>query len=91
VRNIQTSDLYEASYYLSNHCQIETIETLAIDGRISCQLTIAGEKIHTLQAAYFAGEAQIRLFDFRRTYGQLHKVVNDAKKKYKQQIRGGLK
>lgn len=87
MQEIQTSDLYEASYYLSRNCQIDTIESGLVDGKINCRLTISGVAIHTLQAAYFSGEAQINLFDFRRTYGQLHKIVNDAKRKFKQQQR----
>ena len=94
MQEIQTFDLYEASYYLSRNCQIETVEAVEVDGKVNCRLTISGVAIHTLQAAYFSGEAMIKLFDFRRTYAQLHKLVGDAKRKYKmqskhQQVAGG--
>lgn len=87
MQEIQTFDLYEASYYLSKHCQIDTVEAITLDGKVNCRLTITGEGIRTLQAAYFSGEAEIKLFDFRRTYSQLHKVVGDTKRKYKLQMK----
>jgi len=87
MQEIQTFDLYEASYYLIKHCQIVTVEAVDVDGKVNCRLTISGVAIHTLQAAYFSGEAEIKLFDFRRTYSQLHKVVGDAKRKYKLQMK----
>lgn len=87
MQQIQTFDLYEGSYYLSKNCSIETIEAITVDGKVNCRITIAGESIHTLQAFYFSGEAEIRLFDFRRTYSQLQKLVHDASRKYKNQIK----
>ncbi len=91
MQQIQTYDLYEGSYYLNKKCSIETIEATSIDGKVNCRITIAGEGIHTLQATYFSGEAEIKLFDFRRTYSQLQKLVQDCKRKYKkqQQFSGG--
>lgn len=87
MQEIQSFDLYEASYYLSKNCRIDTVETVVIDGKLNCRLTITGEGIRPLQAAYFSGEAQIKLFDFRRTYSQVHKIVGDAKRKYKLQMK----
>jgi hypothetical protein len=87
MQEIQTFDLYEGSFYLSKNCSIETIEAIMVDGKVNCRITIAGESIHTLQATYFSGDAEIRLFDFRRTYSQLQKLVHDAKRKYKLQMK----
>lgn len=87
MQEIRTFDLYEGSYYLSRNCSIETIEAIMVDGKVNCRLTLTGEGIHTLQAAYFSGEAQIKLFDFRRTYSQLQKLTGDAKRKYKMQMK----
>ena len=94
MNKIQTYDIYEGSFYLCKNCQVETIEAVMIDGKVNCRFTITGEGIFTLQAFYFSGEAEIRLFDFRRTYSRLQKLVHDSKKKYKnqqkqQQIYGG--
>lgn len=94
MQKIQTFDLYEGSYYLGKNCSIETIEAITVDGKVNCRITIAGESIHRLQATYFSGEAEIKLFDFRRTYSQLQKLVHDTKRKYKmlmkhQQVAGG--
>ncbi len=58
-----------------------------VDGKVNCRITIAGESIHALQALYFSGEAEIKLFDFRRTYSQLQKLVHDCKRKYKYQLK----
>ena len=85
MQQIKTYDLYEGSFYLSKNCTIETIESTMIDGKINCCFTIAGEGIHTLQASYFSGEAEIRVFDFRRVYSQLQKLVHDCSRKYKKQ------
>ncbi len=87
MQQIQTYDLYEGSFYLSKNCSIETIEATSIDGKVNCRITITGEGLFTLQAFYFSGEAEIRLFDFRRTYSQLQKLVQDCKRKYKNQLK----
>lgn len=87
MQQIQTYDLYEGSFYLSKNCSIETIEATTIDGKVNCRITITGESLHTLQATYFSGDAEIRLFDFRRTYSQLQKLVHDCSRKYKNRIK----
>ncbi|MCP4112001.1 MAG: hypothetical protein GY749_41820 [Desulfobacteraceae bacterium] len=87
MQQIQTFDLYEGSFYLSKNCSIDSVEAVFIDGKVSCKITIAGENIHTLQATYFSGMAEIRLFDFRRVYSQLQKLVHDCKRKFKNQMR----
>ncbi len=87
MQQIQTHDLYEGSFYLSKNCTVETIEANSIAGKVNCKITISGENIHKLQALYFSGTAEIRIFDFRRIYSQLNKLVHDCKKKYKNQMR----
>ena len=91
MQQIKTYDLYEGSFYLSKNCSIETIESTMIDGKINCCFTIAGEGIHTLQASYFSGEAEIRIFDFRRIYSQLQKLVHDCGRKYKKQQKASIR
>ncbi len=87
MHQIQTYDLYEGSYYLSKNCSIDEIEAVLIDGKVNCKITITGEGINSLQASYFSGEAVIKLFDFRRTYSQLQKLVHDCGRKFKNQLK----
>ena len=63
------------------------IEAQRIDGAITCRLTFRGERLPALQSEYFAGQARVALFSFRRTFGQVNALVYSAKKKAKSQLR----
>lgn len=84
---ISTCDLYEGSFYLLGGCELEAIEGFKVDGAITCRLTFSGDNLNTLQITYLQGEAQAKLFEFRRTYSQLSSLVMKAKKKFRNQLK----
>jgi len=63
------------------------IEGVPINGSITCKLTFQGSPLSRLQLEYFSGKANVPLFEFRRTFGQVNALVREAKKKAKGQIR----
>lgn len=82
---LSTHDLYEAAYYLLNQCELEAVEATELDNKISCKMIITGSKVGELQTLYFHSKAEVNLFEFRRMYSHLNKVLFDAKKEYKRQ------
>jgi hypothetical protein len=85
MERIATHDLYESCYYALNKCDIETVEVFELDGKVTCRMVFKGDAIGELQTKYFHGKAEVNLFDFRRMYGHLTKVLSDAKREYKRQ------
>ena len=85
--HVSTTDLYEGIYYLVHGCQLVCIEGVPINGSITCKLTFQGSPLSRLQLEYFSGKANVPLFEFRRTFGQVNALVREAKKKAKGQIR----
>jgi hypothetical protein len=98
--HIATHDLYEACYYALNKCDIETVEVFELEtghkpsvccspmqpgSKVTCRMIFKGLMIPELQTRYFHGKAEVNLFDFRRMYGHLTKVLSDAKREYKRQ------
>jgi hypothetical protein len=86
---VSTTDLYEGTYYLLHGCELVYIEGVPINGSITCKLTFQGEPLSRLQLEYFSGKANVPLFEFRRTFGQVNALVREAKKKAKGQYRQG--
>ena len=83
---ITTTDLYESTYYLLTGCELEAIEGVRVNGKITCRLSFRSPKIPHLQMEYFQGRAAVNLFQFRRAYGQVNALVRSAKKKAKAQL-----
>jgi hypothetical protein len=84
---VSTTDLYESTFYLMGGCELLTIEAERVDGTITCRLTFRGEKLASLQSEYFAGNARVALFPFRRAFGQVNALVYSAKKRAKGQLK----
>ncbi len=84
---VQTTDLYEASYYLLNGCFIDTIQCLPVNGKNLSQFSFEGPDLTKLQLSWFQGNAEVNLLEFRRAYSQINSFSYDAKKKWKQQRR----
>jgi hypothetical protein len=79
---ITSSDLWECASYIALGCRLAGIEPMLTNGRVSCQLTIEGENLASLQKQYFAGNMEARIFEFRRVFGYLHSTVTKSKKKF---------
>jgi hypothetical protein len=88
TNHIQTSDIYEAVYYLicGKNTSLSSIEGATVNGEINCKLIIEGEDLPELQSKYFRGEAEINLFKFRRGYAQVINWLSEAKKKIKKKL-----
>jgi len=84
---VSTTDLYESTFYLLGGCELVSIEAQRVDGSITCRLTFKGDQLGQLQLEYFAGQARVPLFGFRRAFGQVNALVYSAKKRAKGQFR----
>lgn len=86
VDTVTTTDLYESTYYLLTGCELEAIDGVRVNGKITCRLSFRGPEILRLQMEYFQGRAAVNLLQFRRAYGQVNALVRSAKKKAKAQL-----
>ena len=82
---LSTCDLYEAGYYLLNDCTLESVEINELEKKLSCRLILSGNNTGELQATYFHGKAEVNLFDFRRMYSNLNRIIAKSKKEYKKE------
>jgi len=86
-----TTDLYEATYYYLNGCEIIEIAGTKVNGKVTCELTCSKPDITSLQLTYLQGKACVNIFQFRRAYGQIAAWVAKAKKEFnsKPSLQGG--
>jgi len=86
-----TTDLYEATYYYLNACELTEITGTRVNGKITCELTFSKPDITQLQLTYLQGKAEVNLLHFRRAYGQIAAWVMKAKKEFnsKPSLQGG--
>lgn len=80
---INTTDLYEAAFYLTLGAEITAIEAFSVNRKATCRLYLSGNDIAEAQAKYFQGKASVNLFEFRRAYQQVASYITDAKKELK--------
>ena len=80
---INTTDIYEAAFYLIKKAEIKAIEGFPVNSKIVCRIYMESPQISGLQALYFQGRAEVNLFEFRRAYQQISAYMNDARKKLK--------
>jgi len=83
---IQLTDVYEIVFFILHGAEILEITPLTINGKITCQILIGGEKLKEVQYKYFSGKAEVNLFTFRRTFAQVHSWMSNAKREYKNQL-----
>ncbi len=86
---VSTCDLYEASYYLINQCLLEGVETLQLGSKLTCKLTLKGERIYDLRETYLTGESNVSLTNFREAYSKLLQTTYFAKKEHSKRLKGG--
>ena len=79
---VTTTDLYEATYYFLNGCELTEIAGTKVNGKITCELTFGKPDISQLQLNYLQGKASVNIFQFRRAYGQIASWVAKAKKEF---------
>ena len=81
--DVTTTDLYEAGWYLSEGCLIDSISCVEQAGKETCIYTFTGTNLARLQLEYLEGRARANLLAFRRAYSQALTYANQAKKRYK--------
>ena len=81
------TDMYQATWFLINGCELKSVECIPLGGQLACRLTFAGDKLEILQEKYFTREAACNLFSFRQGYNQINSFVHQAKKSFNQKQR----
>jgi hypothetical protein len=85
-KDVTTSDIHEAAYYILSGNELASIEARNINGKIICSFTLRGENITIHQISYLNGEAAANILNLRRMVSQLQAWSYAAKKKYQNQL-----
>ncbi|MCG8570381.1 MAG: hypothetical protein MJB14_09600 [Spirochaetes bacterium] len=81
MKTVETFDVFEASYYLSaGKCILERVEVTTENSKKLCKVVVSGDDLPLLQKNYLHGEAVTNVFDFRRTYQHLMKLLSFTKR-----------
>ena len=83
------SDLYQASYYLLNGCEILSVDCIPTGTASSCQIVVRGNNLTDLAQAWFDKKAVANLWTFRNAYSQVNSHVQQAKRSLEASRRGG--
>lgn len=86
---VSTCDLYEASFYYSNSCVLEKIETFQMGKKYICEMFFKGEEIYTLRDTCLKGDAMVNLSTFRTAYSKLLQETYFAKKEFQKELKEG--
>ena len=81
------TDLYQASYFLMNGCEITGVQCIPTGGALSCRIGFRGEDLGTLTTRWFEKRAAVNLWAFRSAYNQINSYVHQAKRSYKDNSR----
>jgi hypothetical protein len=81
---INTTDLYEAAFYLIEGFKLEKVEIVNQNRKEMGKFILSGEGIQKAQLVYLNGEADVNIMDFRRTYNQLTTLVGQAKRELRE-------
>jgi len=84
---IRTADVWEAAFIQSQGAKIESIDCLALNGGVSCQITFQSENLTELQKSYFSGQGYVEIFALRRAYSQIQSWIAEAKTKHKKEMK----
>jgi len=87
MQKTTVTDMYQATWFLINGCELKEVECIPLGGQLACRLTFSGEKLPHLQEQYFTREAACNLFLFRQGYNQINSFVHQAKKSFNQKQR----
>ena len=84
------SDLYQASYYLLNGCEILSVACIPTGSASSCQIIVQGSNLTDLAQAWFDKKAVANLWTFRSAYRQINSHVQQAKRSFEISRRKGV-
>jgi len=83
------TDIYQASYYLLSGCEVTGIECNPSGSKnLVCTLYFQGINLVSLKDSWFSKRAMVNLASFRTAYGQVHEIIDQAKKEYAR-VQGG--
>ena len=77
---LQTTDMYEAGYYVCLGFNIQKTEILKEERKVLGKFTFTGEGLTQAQIDYFNGHAVVNLLKFRRAYIHLNSIMGTARR-----------
>ncbi len=86
---VSTNDLYEATYYLMNGCELVSLDGMRVNGKVTCRMNLEGGELARLQLLYLQGEAHVNLIDFRRAFGHVYNIAHKEKTRCKKVLKNG--
>ena len=84
VKEVRTSDVFEASYYRAEGLELIAMEASAdLPARSECVFVLSGEEtlIEALSTQYLTGRATVNVIKFKRFYWDSCQNLRGAKKK----------
>lgn len=82
METAEVTDLYQASYYLMNGCEILAVDCIPTGNTSSCQIALQGANLTDLAQAWFEKKAVANLWTFRNAYSQVNSHVQQAKRSF---------
>jgi hypothetical protein len=76
------TDLYQASFYVLNGCEVVAVECIPSGMATSCQIMISGGDLSNLTQIWFEKRAVANLASFRRAYNQVYTLCQQAKRNF---------
>jgi hypothetical protein len=84
MQTLETSDYYEAGYYICLGFTVHKVELVKEARKPAGKFTFTGEGLTQAQIDYFNGLAVVNLLSFRRAYIHLNALLGSVKREAKQ-------
>lgn len=82
METVELTDLYQATYYLMQGCELTGVECIPAGTGTSCKIRFRGERFTALERAWYDKAARVNLWDFRTAYSEISSHVQNAKRSY---------
>src|SRR6266542_3440137 len=82
METAELTDLYQASYYLLNGCEILGVACIPAGMGTSCRIAVQGANLTALAQDWFDRKAVVNLWAFRNAYTEIHTHVQQTKRSY---------
>jgi hypothetical protein len=89
METAELTDLYQASYYLMNGCDILGVEVIPAGMGTSCRITVQGN-LSKLSQGWFDHSAVVNLWAFRNAYTEIYSHVQQAKRSFERSTGGRI-
>jgi hypothetical protein len=76
------TDLYQASFYVLNGCEITSVQCIPSGMATSCQMMVEGRDLTDLAQIWFEKRAVANLASFRQAYNHVYNLCQQAKRNY---------